>query len=145
MVPIKYNSLGFLVVVFAVVGLLNACGLKKTEKLLMNKRWEVYDVTPPRGRFNIEQSNRAKELKNGFYKDAWFEFLPDSVFVASFNGKADTAKYVIRSGGDAISLYPRYGNKIYEQIELVRLTEDTLQFNTASFHMTLHLKALSLK
>ncbi len=145
MALVKSGSFGFVVAFLMVVGFLSSCGLKKTEELLMNKRWKVYDVTPPPGRFNIEQSNRAKELKNGFYRDAWFEFLPDSVFVASFSGKADTAKYVIRSGGDAISLYPRYGNKIYEQIEIVQLTEDTLKFKTASFNMTLHLKTLPLK
>lgn len=142
------NKYVILIFMFLPVIVLTAsCGKTKTEKLLVNKRWEVYDVTPPPGPFNVEESNRAKELKNGFYKNAWFEFQQDSMFVASFGGSVDTAKYAIRSGGDAVSLYPRYGNKIYEQIEIVLLTADKLKFSTevASFNMILHLKAASLK
>lgn len=137
--------LGFFL--FMTAGLLVSCGRAKTEKLLMNKRWVVYDVTPPKGVFNIEKSNRAQDLKNGFYKNAWFEFLPDSLFVASFGGKTDTGKYVIRMDGETVSLYPRYGHTIYEQIEIEQLSEDRLHFNTkvADFHMTLHLKSLPLK
>ena len=127
--------------------LLSGCGRSRTKKLLLNKRWAVTDVTPPSGTFNIEQRNRAAELKNGFYKGAWFEFLPDSVFIASFGGKVDTAKYAIRAGGDAVALYPRFGHNIYEQISIVKLEDHQLQFNTevADFRMTLHLKATPLK
>lgn len=147
MIHFKKTNLVFVATLFIVTGFLTSCGKAKTEKLIMNKRWEVYDVTPPPGLFSVEKSKRAKQLKNGFYKNAWFEFLPDSMFVASFGGKIDTAKYVIRFGGDAISLYPRYGDKIYEQIEIVKLTDEKLKFNTevADFNMTLHLKAVPLK
>ncbi len=143
---LKSGSLTVAVLFFFSACLLISCGRGKTERLLMNKRWQVYDVTPPDGTFNIEKSNRAKDLKNGFYKNAWFEFLPDSLFVASFGGKADTGKYAIRPSGKRISLFPRYENKLYEQIRIVKLNADKMQFTTqvADFHMTLHLKATSI-
>jgi hypothetical protein len=122
-----------------------SCGRGKTEKLLLYKKWGVIDVKPPGGTFSIEASNRARDLKNGFYKNAWFKFLPDSIFIASFSGKADSGKYHISGDGQTISLYPKHGGKMYEQIEIRHLTTDQLTFNTAiaDFHMTLHLKAAS--
>jgi hypothetical protein len=123
--------------------LLVSCGRAKTERLLLNKKWEVYNVTPPGNTFNIEESNRAQELKSGFYRDAWFKFLPDSIFVASFGGKADTGRYEISRSGKIIALYPKGGSKMYEQMQLQQLTSEKVSFNTviANFHMILHLKA----
>lgn len=120
----------------------SSCGMR-TEKLLLNKKWEVYNVTPPSGAFDLDAINRAEELKNGFYKNAWFQFLPDSVFITSFGNRLDTGKYVIRCAGKLIALYPKYGGRIYEEIQIQKLTSDKLLFNTvmADFHMTLHLKA----
>lgn len=131
---------GLLSVCFFVV----SCGRSKTENLLLNKKWEVYDITPPEGAFDIQDANRAKDLKNGFYKNAWFKFLPDSVFIAAFHGNPDTGKYVINFTGKTIALYPKGGNKMYEQIQIQELTEDRFSFNTvvADFHLTLHLKAV---
>lgn len=133
-------STGLLILSLVVI---TSCGRSKTKKLLLNKKWEVYNVTPPGGIFNVEQSNRAKELKDGFYKNAWFKFLPDSIFIASFSGKADSGKYHISAGGKTISLYPKQGNKIYEQIQIRKLTNNRLSFNTviADFHLILHLKS----
>lgn len=119
-----------------------SCGRQKTERLLLHKQWLVYDVTPPPGPFNIEESNRAQELKDGFYKNAWFEFLRDSIFVASVGGKTDTGKYHISGDGSRIALFPKQGTKVYEQIEIRQLSAEKLSFNTvvANFHLVLHLK-----
>lgn len=132
----------FIIGLCSCILLLVACGRAKTERLLLNKKWEVYDVTAP-GNFDIETYNRAQDLKNGFYKNAWFQFLPDSIFITSFSGKVDTGKYHINSGGQTISLYPLYGNKMYEEIQIQRLDAHFFDFNTliADFNMTLHLKA----
>lgn len=120
-----------------------SCGRSETAKLLQHKKWEVYDVTPPGGTFSIEASNRAEELRDGFYKNAWFRFLPDGLFIASFHGRADSGKYRISTGGKTISLYPEHGSRMYEQIQIRQLTRDRFSFNTliADFHMVLHLKA----
>lgn len=120
----------------------SSCGRAGTEKLLLHKKWEVYNVTPPSGIFNIEDNNRANELRDGFYKGAWFKFLPDSIFIAFFQGKADTGKYHISANGKSISLYPRRGGKMYEQMRIQQLSADKMKFNTvvADFRMVLHLK-----
>ncbi|TAN11305.1 MAG: hypothetical protein EPN37_17535 [Chitinophagaceae bacterium] len=132
----------FIIGLFSCILLLVSCGRAKTERLLLNKKWEVYDVTAP-GNFDIETYNRAQDLKNGFYKNAWFRFLPDSIFITSFSGKSDTGKYHINSGGQTISLYPLYSNKMYEEIQIQKLDAHFFDFNTliADFNMTLHLKA----
>lgn len=129
-----------MLVLFLVFGLVS-CGRSKTEKLLLNKKWMVTDVTQPAGNFNVEEANQARELKEGFYKNGWFKFLPDSVFIASLGGHTDTGKYHINLGGDAISLYPKSGGAMYEQIRVQRLSENKLVFNTiiADFHLVLHL------
>lgn len=120
-----------------------SCGRAKTERMLLDKTWEVTDVTPPAGAYNVEQANRARELKEGFYHGGWFRFLPDSVFVASLGGKTDTGRYRINGGGDVISLYPAGGGRMYEQIRIQYLTADRFRFTTvlADFHLVLHLRA----
>lgn len=134
------SRLMVLLALAALLGLLS-CGRAKTENLLLDKMWMVTDVTPPAGTFNVEESNRAQDLKAGFYKDAWFKFLPDSIFVASIGGKTDTGRYHINSGGDAIRLYPAGGGKMYEQLQVQRLTANQFVFTTviANFHLVLHL------
>lgn len=133
------QALFFLMIVVCIV----SCGRSKTEEMLKGKKWEVYDVTPPAGAFNIEDANRASDLKNGFYKGAWFKFLPEGIFVASFEGKADTGRYQISSNGKMISLYPKNSDKVYEQIQIQHLTSNKMDFNTivADFNLVLHLKA----
>ncbi len=135
------SKYAFIIGLCSCILLLVSCGRAKTERLLLNKKWEVYDVTAP-GNFDIETYNRAQDLKNGFYKNAWFQFLPDSIFITSFSGKPDTGKYHINSGGQTISLYPLYSNKMYEEIQIQKLDAHFFDFNTliADFNMTLHLK-----
>lgn len=135
---------GPLLPVFLSLLLLAACGRARTEKLLTTTVWAVTDVTPPPGSgFNIEDKQRAEELKEGFYRGAWFRFLADSLFVAHFGNRTDTGKYAISASGKTIQLYPRQGGQMYEQLQILELTKDRLAFNTllADFHLTLHLRA----
>lgn len=120
-----------------------SCGRSRTESLLVGKTWRVTDVTPPPGVFNVEEANRAEELKDGFYRGAWFRFLADSVFVASLGGKTDTGRYHINATGKVISLYPKGSARMYEQIRIRELTAARFSFNTvlADFHLVLHLEA----
>lgn len=136
----KSTFLFFLSIVF--LFMTASCGKAETEKLLLNKKWEVYDVTAP-GNFDIQAYNRAQDLKDGFYKNAWFQFLPDSLFITSFGGKLDSGKYHVNTGGQTVSLYPLHGGKMYEQIQIQKINAHNLDFNTlmADFNMTLHLKA----
>lgn len=137
----KKNNVRLLLFLGVIIGF-SSCGKSHTEKLLTQKRWVVYDVKPPSGTFNIEKSLRAKQLKNGFYKNAWFEFLEDSLFVASFKGNPDTGRYAIIAK-DEVSLYPKYRDTVYERLKIVTIGDSLLSFNTrkADFYMTLLLKA----
>ncbi|GAA4318813.1 hypothetical protein [Compostibacter hankyongensis] len=123
--------------------LLLSCGKSSTEKKLWDKHWKVYDVTPPPGIFDVEATHQAEDLKNGFYKNAWFQFTRDGVFRASFGGKADSGKYTISFDGKIISLYPWQGTKMYEQLRVLKLTPQQFDFNTilADFRMTLHTRS----
>lgn len=121
--------------------LLSACSKGHTEKLLWDKKWEVYNVTPPASdNFDLEAANRARDLKNGFYNGAWFQFTRYGLFRAAFGGKVDSGKYTISYDGKVISLYPLQGNKMYEQLQIQHLTKEQFDFNTviADFKMTLH-------
>lgn len=123
--------------------LLTGCFRARTRKLLEQKRWYVVNVTPPdEGGFNIEMFDKARDLKNGFYKGSWFYFGKDSLFEACFQGKIDTGKYALGADGRVLSLFPKKGGPIYEQIQIQQLSDSTFDFNTviSSFKMTLHLK-----
>lgn len=123
---------------------LTGCFQQRTLKDLAGKRWYVVNVTPPdQGGFNIEQFDRARDLKNGFYQGAWFYFGKDSLFQACFQGTVDTGKYALGRNGKVISLFPKTGGSMYEQIEIQSISDSTFEFNTviSSFRMTLHLKS----
>ncbi len=143
---VHFNGKKLLIYSLLLLGMsfLMSCGEGETKRLLMNKKWEVYDVKPPEGTFNIENSKRAKQLKNGFYQGAWFKFLEDSLFVASFGGEIDTAKYALIAK-DEIELYPSHGGKAYERLLILKINKDELNFDTemADFKMTLFLKAVT--
>lgn len=122
--------------------LLAGCFRERTWKLLEQKRWYVINVTPPdEGGFNIEMFDKAQALKNGFYKGAWFYFGKDSLFEACFQGKVDTGNYALQGNGRIISLFPKQGGAMYEQIQIQNISDSTFDFNTviSSFKMTLHL------
>ena len=132
------------IIFFTLMLFLCACGKNKTAWLLENKHWKVYNVTPPAtGTFDIDAANEAEELKNGFYKNAQFEFVSNGIYRTTFGGKIDSGKFKINYDGKIISLYPLHGNKMYEQIQLQKLTDNEMNFNTliADFYMTLNLKS----
>lgn len=131
-----------LLLLLAVLGLVS-CGREQTRKKLLDKVWRVVDVTPPaNGTFDVEATNEAEDLKNGFYRHATFEFRSGGLFRTRFSGKPDSGNYQISFDGTILSLYPLHGTKMYEQIRILRLTKHEFDFNTvlSRFYMTLHLK-----
>jgi hypothetical protein len=135
----------FLVLSSLICLVLQSCGNRKTLAMLQDKYWKVTDVTPPaRGNFDIEDQNQADELKQGVYRNAWFEFTGNGTFKASFDGKLDSGKYKLGANGRIISLYPLHADTVYEQIQIQRLDDHELDFNTliARFYMTLHCQAI---
>lgn len=105
---------------------LTACQSKKTNDLLMNKKWRVYDVKiPPESPISNTQYIQAQDLKKGYYRDAYYQFLDDNVFVATIAGRSDTGKYFILSNGAMISVTAKNGDrKVENLVTVTKLSED---------------------
>ncbi|MDQ0107105.1 hypothetical protein J2T02_002222 [Chitinophaga terrae (ex Kim and Jung 2007)] len=120
--------------VISLAGLLVACKSKKTNELLMNKKWRVYDVQiPPESPISNTQYIQAEDLKRTYYKDAYYQFLDNNVFVATIAGKADTGKYYILSNGAMISVTAKNGDRRVENlVTITKLTEDNFDMKVTS-------------
>lgn len=117
----KYISL----ICMAVV--LMACGGSRNNKLLMHKKWRVYDVQVPNGDpYDITQVSQATELKRGYYSDAYYQFLDNNLFIATVDGKADSGKYQLLSNGSIISVTSGNGQRSAEHLVTVVHLDDKL-------------------
>ncbi|MET3877026.1 hypothetical protein [Chitinophaga sp. OAE865] len=111
-----------------------ACQGKKNNELLMNKKWRVYDVKiPPESPISNTQYIQAQDLKKGYYRDAYYQFLDNNVFVATIAGRSDTGKYFILSNGAMISVTAKNGDrKVENLVTVTRLTEDYFDMQVTS-------------
>ncbi|HVI43770.1 MAG TPA: hypothetical protein VM802_02820 [Chitinophaga sp.] len=120
---------------------LAACNTNRTNQLLIHKKWRVYDVkVPPGDPFNNTQHIQAKDLKNGYYSDVYYQFLDNNVFVATIAGKPDSGKYFLLSNGKVISVTASNGSRAAENLVTVeRLDEEHFDMNVISgdFHFIL--------
>lgn len=114
--------------------ILMACGSGKTDTLLRNKKWKVYDVTiPAKDGYNAVQVSQAKDLKSGYYSDAYYEFLDNGLFVATIAGKPDSGKYKLLSNGSIISITAANGERNAEHlVEVVKLDEGLFDMKVES-------------
>lgn len=112
--------------VIATMFVITACQSKKTNDLLMNKKWRVYDVKiPPESPISNTQYIQAQDLKKGYYRDAYYQFLDDNVFVATIAGRSDTGKYFILSNGAMISVTAKNGDrKVENLVTVTKLSEN---------------------
>ncbi|WP_142682979.1 hypothetical protein [Chitinophaga polysaccharea] len=120
--------------VITVFLLFAACQGKKNNELLMNKKWRVYDVKiPPESPISNTQYIQAQDLKKGYYRDAYYQFLDNNVFVATIAGRSDTGKYFILSNGAMISVTAKNGDrKVENLVTVTRLTEDYFDMQVTS-------------
>lgn len=111
-----------------------ACQGKKNNELLMNKKWRVYDVKiPPESPISNTQYIQAQDLKKGYYRDAYYQFLDNNVFVATIAGRSDTGKYFILSNGAMISVTAKNGDrKVENLVTVTRLTDDYFDMQVTS-------------
>ncbi len=123
-----------LLAVVTVLLLFAACQGKKNNELLMNKKWRVYDVKiPPESPISNTQYIQAQDLKKGYYRDAYYQFLDNNVFVATIAGRSDTGKYFILSNGAMISVTAKNGDrKVENLVTVTRLTEDYFDMQVTS-------------
>ena len=126
--------LRILVTVILLSGALTACKTKQANELLMNKKWRVYDVKiPPEAPISNTQYIQAEDLKRTYYKDAYYQFLDNNVFVATIGGKADTGKYYILSNGAMISVTAKNGDrKVENLVTITKLTDDYFDMQVTS-------------
>ncbi len=90
---------------FAAMLMLAACNSGKTNALLQHKKWKVYDVTVPAGTaYNHVQATQAKDFKEGYYSDAYYQFFDNGLFIATIAGVPDSGKYTLLSDGKIISV-----------------------------------------
>ncbi|HEY9259638.1 hypothetical protein [Chitinophaga sp.] len=120
--------------VIATMLVVTACQSKKTNELLMNKKWRVYDVRiPPESPISNTQYIQAQDLKKGYYRDAYYQFLDDNVFVATIAGRSDTGKYFILSNGAMISVTAKNGDrKVENLVTVTKLSEDYFDMQVTS-------------
>jgi hypothetical protein len=104
-----------------------ACGGSRNNKLLMHKKWRVYDVQIPSGDpYDITQVSQATELKRGYYSDAYYQFLDNNLFIATVGGKADSGKYQLLSNGSIISVTSSNGQRSAEHLVTIVHLDDRL-------------------
>ncbi|WP_298714099.1 hypothetical protein [Chitinophaga sp.] len=121
--------------------MLAACNTGKTDALLKHKKWKVYDVTVPAGTsYNHVQATQAKDLKGGYYSDAYYQFLDNNLFIATIAGVPDSGKYSLLSNGKIISVTGASGSRSSEHlVEVVKLNENEfdMKVNTGEYYFVL--------
>lgn len=118
-----------------------ACNAGSTDELLKHKQWKVYDVTVPAGTaYNHVQATQAKDLKDGYYSDAHYQFLDNNLFIATIGGVPDSGKYSLLSNGKIISVTGASGKRSAEHlVEVVKLTENEfdMKVTTGEYYFVL--------
>ncbi|RAJ81789.1 hypothetical protein CLV59_10412 [Chitinophaga dinghuensis] len=120
-------------VIFAAIAL-QACNTGKTNELLLHKKWRVYDVKVPKGDpYNLTQITQARDLKDGYYSNVYYQFLDNNVFVATIDNKPDSGKYQLLSNGKVISVTASNGDRNAENLVTVdRLDDDHFDMKVVS-------------
>ncbi|WP_346319516.1 hypothetical protein [Chitinophaga sp. YIM B06452] len=111
-----------------------SCSSGKTNALLQHKKWKVYDVAvPPSDPYNNAQITQARDLKDGYYSDAHYQFLDNGLFIATIAGVPDSGKYTLLSNGKIISITSSNGSRNAEHlVEIEKLDENNFDMKVAS-------------
>lgn len=120
---------------------ITACNSSKTDKLLKHKKWKVYDVAIPSGDpYSNEQITQAKDLKSGYYSNAYYQFLDNGLFIATIAGVPDSGRYELLSNGKIISITGASGSRKAEHlVEVQKLDEKhfDMKVSTGEYHFIL--------
>ncbi|SDG25191.1 hypothetical protein [Chitinophaga filiformis] len=104
----------------------SACNSGSTNKLLLHKKWRVYDVViPPGSAYDITQINQATDLKRGYYTNVFYQFLDNNLFIATIDNKPDSGKYKLLSDGKVISVTAANGLRSAENLVTVVNLDET--------------------
>ncbi|MCF6407392.1 hypothetical protein L3C95_31145 [Chitinophaga filiformis] len=123
----------------------SACNSGRTNKLLVHKKWRVYDVVvPPGSAYDITQINQATDLKRGYYTNVYYQFLDNNLFIATIDNKPDSGKYKLLSDGKIISVTAANGLRSAENLVTVVKLDEThfdMKVKSGEYYFILKTKA----
>jgi len=125
--------------------LFSACNSGRVNKLLLHKKWRVYDVTvPPGSPYDNTQITQAIDLKRGYYTNVYYQFLDNDVFIATIDDKSDSGKYSLLSDGKIISVTASNGLRTSENLVTVMKLDEThfdMKVKSGEYYFILKTKA----
>ena len=122
-----------------------ACNSNKANRLLLHKKWRVYDVQVPAGDpYDNTQITQATDLKRGYYSNVYYQFLDNNVFIATIDNKPDSGKYSLLSNGSIISVTASNGLRSAENLVTIVHLDDQLfdmKVKSGEYYFVLRTKA----
>ena len=122
-----------------------ACNSNKANRMLLNKKWRVYDVQVPAGDpYDNTQITQATDLKRGYYSNVYYQFLDNNVFIATIDNKPDSGKYSLLSNGSIISVTASNGLRSAENLVTIVHLDDQLfdmKVKSGEYYFVLRTKA----
>lgn len=122
-----------------------ACNSNKANRLLLHKKWRVYDVQVPAGDpYDNTQITQAADLKRGYYSNVYYQFLDNNVFIATIDNKPDSGKYSLLSNGSIISVTASNGLRSAENLVTIVHLDDQLfdmKVKSGEYYFVLKTKA----
>jgi len=122
-----------------------ACNSNKANRLLLHKKWRVYDVQVPAGDpYDNTQITQATDLKRGYYSNVYYQFLDNNVFIATIDNKPDSGKYSLLSNGSIISVTASNGLRSAENLVTIVHLDDKLfdmKVKSGEYYFVLRTKA----
>ncbi|HEY8917530.1 MAG TPA: hypothetical protein VIM87_13885 [Chitinophaga sp.] len=122
-----------------------ACNSNKANRLLLHKKWRVYDVQVPAGDpYDNTQITQAADLKRGYYSNVYYQFLDNNVFIATIDNKPDSGKYSLLSNGSIISVTASNGLRSAENLVTIVHLDDHLfdmKVKSGEYYFVLKTKA----
>jgi len=122
-----------------------ACNSNKANRLLLHKKWRVYDVqVPASDPYDNTQITQATDLKRGYYSNVYYQFLDNNVFIATIDNKPDSGKYSLLSNGSIISVTASNGLRSAENLVTIVHLDDKLfdmKVKSGEYYFVLKTKA----
>ncbi|WP_217603516.1 hypothetical protein [Chitinophaga sp. GbtcB8] len=122
-----------------------ACNSNKANRMLLHKKWRVYDVQVPAGDpYDNTQITQATDLKRGYYSNVYYQFLDNNVFIATIDNKPDSGKYSLLSNGSIISVTASNGLRSAENLVTIVHLDDQLfdmKVKSGEYYFVLRTKA----
>ncbi|MBW8683240.1 hypothetical protein [Chitinophaga rhizophila] len=122
-----------------------SCNSGRVNKLLLHKKWRVYDVVvPPGSAYDNTQITQSIDLKRGYYQNVYYQFLDNNLFIATIDNKPDSGKYSLLSDGKIISVTASNGQRSSENLVTITKLDEThfdMKVKSGEYYFILKTKA----